>query len=67
VPLTFSFGSGNRTEQCTVISAYPDDEVECAEYLTAILELSTIGTSLTLGTNVSTITILDIEGMWPVE
>lgn len=62
VPLTFSSGSGNGTENCAAIYAKPDDQVECEEYSMAILELATAGTSLDIGKNTSTITILDYEG-----
>lgn len=67
MPLTFEPGSDNGTERCTGVTASPDDLVECEEYFTAILALTTIGASLSIGTNVSNITILDIEGTLPYQ
>lgn len=62
VPLTFVPGSGENTEVCTTLSAIPDDVVEGDEEFTVILSLTTTGPSLSIGNNVTTVTIVDSDG-----
>lgn len=63
MPLTFVPGSGNGTELCAPIITNPDDLIECDENFTVILALTTLGTSINVGNNISVITLLDIEGI----
>lgn len=62
VPLTFVPSSGSGTQVCTSITANTDDQVECEEYFTAIVELATPGECISIKRNISVITILDFEG-----
>lgn len=65
VPLVFSSGSVDQVEECTYINTTDDDLIECDEEFQVVLSLATPGISLNLGNNITTVTLIDEDGMFP--
>ena len=65
VYLAFLPGSTDQVEKCTHINATADDLIECDEEFKVVLALSTPGVSLSLGNNITAVTLIDGDGMLP--
>jgi hypothetical protein len=63
--LSFLPGAADGTEVCTPIAIVSDNLVECEENFGLILTLVTSGASISLGSSVSTVTLLDSDGKQP--
>ena len=61
--LTFGLGSTDGADMCTSLTANADYLVEYEEDFALMLNLETAGASLSLGNGVTTITIIDGDGM----
>jgi hypothetical protein len=62
VPITFRTGSANGAELCAPVTVNSDNLVETEEHFTVVLELVTSGTSLSLGGNTTSMTLVDSDG-----
>lgn len=62
-PITFQPGSANGAEMCTSVAVISDNLVETEESFQVMLSLVTAGTSFTLGSNVSTVTLINTDGI----
>lgn len=63
MPLTFPSGTADGAEMCAPVIVNSDNLVEHEENFSVVLALVTSGTSLSLGRNMSAITLLDSEGI----
>lgn len=63
LPVTFPLGSADGAEMCASVAVNSDNLVEFEENFTVKLALVTAGASLGLGSNTSTITLTDSDGM----
>ena len=62
MPVTFSSGSADGDKVCTNVTILLDDIVECEEYFTVELSLNTIGGGISLGNNLTAVTVMDSDG-----
>ena len=63
VVITFPKGSVDGAEVCASISVNSDNLVEYKEDFRVILALVTSGSSLSLGNNASTVSLIDSDGI----
>ena len=61
--ITFPNGSTDGAENCTSVTVYPDKLVELEENFTVVIDLITTGANLNVGNNISSITLLDDDGV----
>jgi hypothetical protein len=63
VPLTFLAGSSSETVLCTPVTAVADQLIECGvETFTVVMALATAGASLSLGNNITAVTLTEDDG-----
>ena len=59
--MTFMVGDADGQERCATIALTEDDLVECEEDFTVSLALVTSNPNLSLGTEITTVTISDSD------
>ena len=63
-PVTFPIGSADSAEKCVSVTVNPDNLVESAEEFSLVLSLTDSGASLNLGDHMSTVTLIDSDGVY---
>lgn len=62
MPLTFPAGSGDGAMMCSSVNNLSDNVTELEEHFFVILNLMTMGDSISLGNNVTHVTFTNVDG-----